>query len=128
MAIDRLLSPGALIAMLRSDQVRKDERPARPGSADDTDTAPRMHGPRRHDPAALRGQLADIVRGVDSGDPESVAAVRPRVIRAVLQWEFGSELREYADWQPMLEQLTAALAVDEQHRRDFLRLIDELQR
>jgi hypothetical protein len=128
MAIDRLLSPGALIAMLRSDQVRKDVRPARPGSADDTDAAPPTHGKRRHDPAALRAQLADIVRGVDSRDPESVAAVRPRVIRAVLQWEFGSELREYADWQPMLEQLTDALAVDERHRRDFSRLIDELQR
>ncbi|QDH70162.1 hypothetical protein FKV23_08675 [Lysobacter alkalisoli] len=83
---------------------------------------------RKRDPAALRRELAIIAKGVDPADPRALAPVRTRIVRAILLWEFGAELREHRDWQPMLETVVQTLEANEQHRAAFARLIRDLQR
>lgn len=127
MTIDRVSSTAALVAALRAEMARKSERSRGQTAAG----AQRNQGARaaaRHDPAALRRELADLVKGVAPDDPEAVAAVRPRVVRAVLLWEFGAELREHPEWQPMLDTLVDTLQADERHRDAFVQMIRDLQR
>jgi hypothetical protein len=56
-----------------------------------------------------------------------VQAVRPRVFRAILLWEFGAGLREHPEWQPMLESITSNLAAIPRIRRNSS-LLSELKR
>ena len=116
------------MAALRAELGRKPERagardatPARAAQADPTRQAPR-------DPEALRRELADLVRNVSPDDPQALDAVRPHVIRSVLLWEFGHELREHGEWQPMLDRLTQALERNDRHRADFAQMVRDLQR
>jgi hypothetical protein len=126
--VDRLLSASTRVAMLRLQSARKNGQAVDTDAATDAD-APAYAGDRqRRDIGVLRRQVADIVRDVDSGNPAAIAAVRSRVIRAVLQWEFGPELREHADWRMLLEAMTTALADEGPHRLDFARMIDDLRR
>ena len=82
----------------------------------------------RPDVAVLRTQLVELVREVDIDDPETVRRLRPRFVRAVLLWEFGAELREHSDWQPMLETLVATLEADEVQQRNFHKLLIDLKK
>lgn len=50
-------------------------------------------------------------------------AARRRVIRAVLLAELGAELREYNQWQPMLDTLVDSLEANEAHLEAFQTLI-----
>jgi hypothetical protein len=127
-AVDRLGPTASLIAALRAELGRKPERtgrqdstPARPPTVDGAQKAP-------HDPAALRRELAALVQDVSAEDPQALDALRPRVIRSVLLWEFGQELREHGEWQPMLERLTQTLERNDQHRADFAQMVRDLQR
>jgi hypothetical protein len=72
--------------------------------------------------------LAALVQDVSAEDPQALDALRPRVIRSVLLWEFGQELREHGEWQPMLERLTQTLERNDQHRADFAQMVRDLQR
>jgi hypothetical protein len=78
--------------------------------------------------AVLRRQLVDLVRDEAVEDPATQARLRPRVVRAILLWEFGPALREHPEWQPMLESIDAALAADEGQRSQFAALLGELKR
>lgn len=124
MSVDRLSSASALIAALRAEVTRKSERG---GSSRPAGTA-RSAGPsQRPNAAVLRRELTQIANSVPKGDMQALEAARPRVVRAVLLWEFGAELREYGEWQPMLDRLVQTLEKDEKHREAFSRLIDELR-
>ena len=126
MAIDRLSSTAALIAALRADQSRRTDpsrRRAKPqGSRTDAASAP---APR--DVEALRAQLVDLVRGKDIGDADTVRRLRPAVVRSMLLWEFGAELREHPEWQPMFDGIVAALEADPRQVRGFAALLADLQ-
>lgn len=125
MAIDRLSSTATLIAALRAEVTRKGERAIQPGrSTTPAKTAPNA---RRHDAAVLKRELAEIVKHVSPEDRAAVDAVRPRVARAILLWEFGAELREHADWQPMLEEIVRTLEGSERHQNQFAELIRQLR-
>ncbi len=50
-------------------------------------------------------------------------SARRRVIRTVLLAELGQELREYSQWQPMLDSLVESLEANEIHRDSFSALI-----
>jgi hypothetical protein len=126
--VDRLGPSASLMAALRAELGRKPERagardptPARATQADPTRQPPR-------DPAVLRRELAALVRDVSPDDPQALDAVRPQVIRSVLLWEFGQELREYGEWQPMLDRLTQTLERNEKHRADFAQMVRDIQR
>lgn len=127
MAIDRLSSTAALIAALRADASRRTEgarRRDRPPEGGRTES-PRPSGPRDVD--ALRRQLVDLVRGKDIHDPDTVRRLRPAVVRQMLLWEFGAELREHPEWQPMFDGIVAALEADPGQVRRFETLLSDLQ-
>jgi hypothetical protein len=125
MSIDRLSSTSALIAALRAEVVRKGDRSTR------TDGAATPERPaataRRRDAAVLKRELGEIVKGVAPEDREAVNAVRPRIARAILLWEFGAELREHPDWQPMLDDIVRTLEGSEQHQAQLSALIKQLR-
>lgn len=125
MAIDRLSSTTSLIAALRAEVTRKGERTTQPGRL----RTPAKAAPntRRHDAAALKRELVEIVKHVSPDDRDAVDAARPRVARAILLWEFGAELREHADWQPMLDEIVQTLEASERHQTQFAELIRQLR-
>lgn len=127
MAIDRLSSTSALIAAMRESMARRTGQGTRAAEVG-SPPAPLTPKNARPDVAALRTQLVELVRDVDVDDPEVVRRLRPRFVRAVLLWEFGAELREYADWQPMLETLVATLEADEVQQRNFHKLLIDLKK
>jgi hypothetical protein len=88
------------------------------------DTPPRPRG----DVQVLRKQLAELVQPVAIDDPAAVRAIRPRIVRVILLWEFGAELREHPEWQPMLESITQTLESHGPHEEQFLKLLAELKR
>ncbi|GAB6435477.1 hypothetical protein bcgnr5379_62690 [Bacillus cereus] len=49
-------------------------------------------------------------------------------MRAMLLWEFGPGLRDYGEWQPMLDSIVQTLESDEGQRRALAELILELRR
>lgn len=122
MSIDRLSSSSALIAALRAEIARKNERTRSGSRSTDTDSAAT---PR--DAKALRRELAALVKDVRIDDADAMAQARTRVIRAVLLWEFGSELREYSEWKPMIETLAQTLEGSDAHRQEFVRMVRALQ-
>lgn len=126
MSIDRLSATSGLIAALRAEISRKSGRTERKAPAEVA--APGRASGRQRDVGALRRELAAILENVDESDPQAMDAARPRVVRAVLLWEFGSELREHSQWQPMLDNVAQTLASDDQHRDEFARMIRELRR
>lgn len=81
----------------------------------------------QRDPDALRKQLAEIVRGVSTDDAKALKHIRMRIVKAVLLWEFGRELREHEEWQPMVEKIASSLVLDDNFLNTFNRLVSELQ-
>lgn len=126
MPIDPLSSSSPLIAALRAEISRKSGKISR---QDSTEAPPGSAGTARkpRDVNALRRELAEILKDVSPNDEDALNAVRPRVVRAVLLWEFGAELREHREWQPILDRLVDTLQRNERHRDDFARLVRELQ-
>lgn len=122
MVIGPLGPSASLLAALRA-EVSRTAQPARIGTAADASLPAAQ---RRHDAALLRKELKEIVKGVAPDDEEAVAQARVRVVRAVLLWEFGQELREHGEWQPMLDTLVKTLEASQVHRDSFTRLIDDL--
>lgn len=127
MTIDRLSSLSAQIAALRAEMSRKSGDTRRKRDADDVDGAALPAHEAKRDPDELRKQLVEIVRGVGVDDADALEQVRGRVVKAVLLWEFGQELREHAEWQPMVEAIAGTLAADDRFRNAFNRLIVDLQ-
>ena len=97
MAIDKLGPAAGIFAALRTEVGKRTER--KDGKRAEAPAAPEKS---RRDPALLRQQLADLVKAVDPNDAAAVKAVRPQVVRTILLWEFGVQLREHPEWQPML--------------------------
>ncbi len=122
MVIGPLGPSASLLAALRA-EVSRTAQPAKVGTAADPALSATQ---RRHDAALLRKELKEIVKGVAPDDEEAVAQARVRVVRAVLLWEFGQELREHGEWQPMLDTLVKTLEASQVHRDSFTRLIDDL--
>ncbi|MFQ6309212.1 hypothetical protein [Lysobacter capsici] len=126
MSIDRLSTTASLIAALRSELSRKTERVGGKNMPASEETPPPARAGKR-DLAALRRDLAELLKDVPAGDAEALDAARPHVIRTILLWEFGSELREHSQWQPMLDSLVETLQADDSHRQAMSRLLSELR-
>lgn len=126
MAIDKLSSAQSLLAALRTDAGQRKERAlSTPNSDADSAEAPAS----RKDVSVLRKQMVEIVQSVDVRDADAVRKVRPRLVRAVLLWEFGPNLREHPEWQPMLESITAMLeGKGAEGEAEFVALIESLKR
>lgn len=126
MSIDKLNPAAALLAAMRSDAGLRSERKGKKGAEKATSTLTPGGGPR--DIAALRRQIAEITRQVDATDPDAVKAVRPRIVREILLWRFGGELREHPDWQPMMEYIVATLDSSTNNAAQLKKIISQLKR
>lgn len=125
MSIDKLGAAASIIAALRAEISQRNERGGRRTAARPEADPP---APAVRDVQALRKQLAEIVKAVDVRDEAAVREVRPQVVRAILLWEFGAQLREHVDWQPMLNSITRTLEAQPAHQLQFAKLIGELKR
>jgi hypothetical protein len=76
---------------------------------------------------SLRPQLVDAAKNVDRTDPGAMKQARRRIIRAVLVWQFGPDLREHSQWAAMLDAIATTLEQDAQHLAQFDALVAELQ-
>lgn len=126
MTIDRLPPAFMRFAAQRSASAIGDDRAVAASSQGDG-AAPEggTRSPGR-DPKTLRRQIAEIVRD-GGGDPDP-STLRPRMIRAVLLWEFGPEIREHADWRDMVDTLDRAMADDPRMGIEFHRLVAAMRR
>jgi hypothetical protein len=125
--IDRLSSLSAQIAALRAELSRSGRDKRLKGDADHIDEAIVDAPHNERAPDALRKQLAELVQGVSLEDANDLNHARRRVVKAVLLWELGQELREHSEWQPMIEKIVDTLAADDNFHNVFNRLIAELQ-
>lgn len=129
MTIDRLSSLSAQIAALRAEMSRKSGEARSTGmrTAEDVVKSSEAQQVMQRDPDALRKQLAEIVRGVSTDDAKALKHIRMRIVKAVLLWEFGRELREHEERQPMVEKIASSLVLDDNFLNTFNRLVSELQ-
>lgn len=125
MAVERLGPAAALISALRLEVASKRERAAGSANPAAGDAGPAT--PRR-DVAVLRRELAEIAARVPPGDEQAMDAARPRLVRAILLWEFGPELREYGEWQAMIDSIVETIQRDAEQRKALSELIGELRR
>lgn len=109
MELNRLTSTAALISAIRRDVTSRTGMVAATGTSDSVSKG-ETAGRGAPALAVLRGQLAELAREVDVGDPVAMRQARTRFIRAVLLWEFGPELREHPEWRPLMEGVEEALA------------------
>jgi hypothetical protein len=123
MALDKLGSAAGILAALRAEVSRRSERSTAKSSQEE-------HAPAAatRDVRVLRKQLSDIAQAVSLDDPAAVRAARPRIVRAILLWEFGAALRDHPEWQPMLESITATLERHPEQDAQFRTLLAELKR
>lgn len=117
MTIDRTHLASPLIAAARAELAQRGVRTQ--VNAGNKPAAQALSRPT----GTLRTEVAGMLRGVDVDDPVAMRSARRRVIRAVLLAELGQELREYSQWQPMLDSLVESLEANEIHRDSFSALI-----
>jgi hypothetical protein len=122
--VDKLTTTSSVIAALRAEMSNRTEQ----GGRKTARTSESERKAPARDMGVLRAQLAELVKPVSVDDPAAVKAVRPKVVRAILLWEFGPALREHPEWQPMLESITESLEAHAPHDAQFLQLISDLQR
>lgn len=127
MSVERLGPSAAILATLRAEMAKRSERtasraPAREAGEDGADAA----GSR--DIAVLRRTLAEMLQGVDPADPAAMKSARPKLVRAILMWEFSHSLRDHPDWQDMLASIVDALERDPSHQAQFSALVADLTR
>lgn len=126
MTIDRLSSLTAQLAALRAELAKKSAGAPRTRTHDAAgDARAQRHSP---DKGALRSQLSDIVKSVSLEADGARDALRRRIVGAVLQWEFGADLREHPEWQPMIETITRTMADDPRTAAAIDSLINDLAR
>lgn len=126
MTIDRLSSLSAHIAALRAEMSKKKGETRNKSRTEDVvEPSSLLIGKRES--GALRKELVDVVRGVSIDDSDELDHARKRVVKVVLLWEFGRDLREHSEWQPMVETVADAIAADERFRNSFNRLVMDLQ-
>lgn len=125
MAIDRLSSTAALIAALRSDATRKNSASTSSGASAKTPARPAAGRPTI---AQLRLELATLVKDIALDDAEAIRQVRPRMVKSILLWEFGTKLREHPEWKPMMDNIIQTLEADPGQNDQFVALIRDLKR
>lgn len=123
--VDKLTTTSSVIAALRAEMSNRTEQAGRKSTR--TAESEKKEGVTRN-MAVLRAQLAELVKPISIDDPAALKAVRPKVVRAILLWEFGPAMREHPEWQPMLESITESLEAHAPHDAQFLQLISDLKR
>jgi hypothetical protein len=121
--IDRLSGAGGWLSVLRAEAAKKSVRAADVRRSID---APSAEAPNS-DAARLRRDLQAIAQAVPLDDPAAVAEAQVRMVRAILQWEFGAQIREHPEWHAMVERIAATLQANENAQVQFEKLLRQLQ-
>ncbi len=125
MSIDKLNSVASLIAVLREGSGGKIDRArSKPLGA----AGEEAKIVKRADVKELRQQLADLAKNISIEDKAAVESIRPLVIRSILLWKYGPELREHSEWQPMLQAIDQAIEKHPANQENFLKLLQDLKR
>lgn len=104
MTIDRTSPVASLLSALRAESATRTER---------SRGRPAATSARSRDPSALQRDLKAIATAVSPDDAGAVDAARVRMVRVILQWEFGTGVREHADWHRVVEAVDRALQAGE---------------
>lgn len=127
MSIDRLSPLSALFAAIRLQAIGKKSGAAvTQTSITTSESGGADKSYQSHDRALLRQQIVEIARGLDLEDAKSVADARLRVIRSVLLWEHGPGLREYSQWQHMIDKVNQDLELNGDSMLSFRQLMSQL--
>lgn len=123
MSLGPVGSSSSLVSLLRA-ELASDTRRRTTGKAATAPSSGTEGEPAR---PSLRPQLIEAVKNIDRTDPDAVRQARRRIIRAVLVWQFGPDLREHSQWATMLDGIATTLEQDAQHLAQFDALLAELQ-
>jgi hypothetical protein len=124
MPIDKLDPSSRLLATLRAEANKRSERAGNKKTSRSESSEARD----ARDINVLRKELREVVKEVDINNIEQLNEVRPKMIRAVLLWEFGHKLRDHPEWRPMLDTIAQTLEASEEHKLQLVKLISELKR
>lgn len=117
-------SAAALVSLLKAELAEGSRRRTSSKTSPETNTGT---GETAQTAASLRMQLVQVARRVDLTDPVAVKSARRRLIRTVLVFQFGPDLREHSQWEAMLDSIQATLEQDPQHVSQFHALLQQLQ-
>ncbi|TNJ33221.1 hypothetical protein [Arenimonas terrae] len=82
--------------------------------------------PARHDLPALKRAVAAALVGAAPDSRDTITAARQRLVRTVLLWEYGPEIREHPEWQSMVESAADAIDRQPEQRAAFERFLATL--
>lgn len=130
MSVDPLSPLSAQLARLRAELAERNGKTRRKNAVEESDdVAPESVADEsahvRPDARALRATVEDIVRNAKSDGAGGKGALRARVVKAILLWEFGPSLREHPEWQSMVDTIIRVVDSDEKVSAAFNRMIDD---
>lgn len=131
MSIDPLSSLSVHLARLRTEHAEKDGKSRRKRTVEDredpvADAISESFRNANREAGSLRSVIAEIVRGANDRGDGNDDALRSRVVKAILLWEFGPSMREHPEWKPMIETIMRAMDNDDRFSISFSRMIEEL--
>lgn len=126
MSIDRLGSIANAISLMRGEMKRRVSNPATAStqSLDETAASPETVA---HDIEGLKTELLQLVATVDVANQDDIDAVKPKVLRAILLWEFGQSLRNHPEWSVMMERIQAVIESMPDHNNQFKKIIRDIK-
>lgn len=80
-----------------------------------------------HNLSDLKSELIELVDSIDINNQAAMDAIKPKVIRAILLWEFGQSLRNHSEWQTLLDRIQLGLESDSRHDNYFRDIFLELK-
>ena len=127
MGIEKHGPTGNAISLMRGEMKRRAGQVAITQSIeiDESNVANAISGRNLED---LKTELSQLVSAVDVADQSAVNAAKPKIIRAILLWEFGQSLRDHPEWHVLLERIQVALETDPSHQSHFKKIIQEIKR
>lgn len=126
MSIDKLGSIANAISLMRGEMKRRVSNPSS-SSTQSLDEAAASPEASAHDIEGLKAELHRLVAAVDVANQNDLDTVKPKILRAILLWEFGQSLRNHPEWSVMMERIQAAIESMPDHRNQFKKIIQEIK-
>ncbi len=126
MTIDKPSSVAGTISTMRGELRRRIGQSTTSKTALAEESA-RINDSALHNLSDLKSELTKLVDSIDINNQAAIDAVKPKVIRAILLWEFGQSLRNHSEWQTLLDRIQLGLESDSSHDNYFRDIILELK-
>jgi hypothetical protein len=126
MGIDKLGSIANAISLMRGEMKRRvsSQTTSSMQSLDETAASPEAVV---HDIEGLKTELLQLVVGVDVTNQDDIDVVKPKIIRAILLWEFGQSLRNHPEWSVLMERIQTVIESMPDHKNQFKKIISEIK-